>query len=197
MIKTVRFFCCLTFIVLLGVNPGKVFSEEDDLAKIKSLEKKNQELLQENISLFKDAVAKEKENLALKNRLVALSQMSVRQKDEFAKSENSKDAKSSLSAAQIAHYNLGFIYAQKKELDNAIGEYKKILEISPESRDAHFNLGYLYALKGNLESAVREYEEDLNIDPNDKQAHYNLAIIYHKSLKDEEKAQEHYRKFLE
>ncbi len=174
--------------------------------------KKNQSLLEDNVNLFNDLVIQKKQNLQLKNKLdtaynenaklnksiEGLKETLTRircQESELKKSE--AKAKVSFLAKKSAYYNLASIYLKKNLLDKAISEYRKVLEIDARDKDTHFNLGYLYTLKEDFTNAASEYEKVLSLDPDDKQAHYNLAIIYYDNLKNEDKAREHYEKFLQ
>jgi len=101
------------------------------------------------------------------------------------------------SADKNAHYNLGYFYAQKGNVDGAIKEYKAAIQYNPQDKDSHYNLACLYGLKGNFKEAIREFETVLRLDPKDRESYYNLANIYSKNLKDADKAEQYYRKFLE
>lgn len=185
----------IILIFCLMLISGGVFAEVK--------EEKIQSLRRDNVSLFQDIVSKEKEISLLKKKLEVLRKINEQckesHKEEVAgvKNKRIESNKDLLSKKLRAHYNLGFIYAQKKELDKAIQEYKQALTIEPREKDAHFNLGFLYALKEDFVNAVKEYEEVLSIDSHDKEAYYNLAIIYHQNLKDEEKTRQYYQRFLE
>lgn len=48
----------------------------------------------------------------------------------------------------IYHYNKGFLYDQKKDIDNAATSYSKALELDPGYFDAYYNMGALYFNKG-------------------------------------------------
>lgn len=213
MMKKRPVFYLLIFIFCLTGMP-KAFSagQQKGSSKEALLEKRNQSLLEENASLYKDVISREKENFRIKNKLSTLQKENDNLSSQFKnyKEEVLKNQKEEIvlkkaltlpqqspySAKKAAYYHLGSIYAKNKQLDKAIEEYKKILEIEPKDKNAHFNLGYLYNLKEDFSTAVKEYEEVLNIDPLDKQAHYNLAIIFYKNLKNDDEARRHYEEFL-
>ncbi len=48
------------------------------------------------------------------------------------------------SEAERYHYNLGVVYAQNKEYDSAVTEFKTVLGFNPKNALAHFNLGIIY-----------------------------------------------------
>jgi tetratricopeptide (TPR) repeat protein len=99
-----------------------------------------------------------------------------------------KTVKTSPNSA-LAHYNLGFFYAERRMYDLAIAEYKRSLNLAPKDIDVHFsiatffgrvhtNLGVVYFKKGLFDLAMDEFKEALKLNPNDAKAHVNLAIIY-------------------
>lgn len=100
-----------------------------------------------------------------------------------------------ISAEKDTHLNLGVNFAEKEELDKAIAEFRKILDIDPFDKDAHFNLAVIYSKQQDYKMAIREYEDVLRLDPHDKEAYYNLALIYYNNLRNEDKAMEYYDKF--
>ena len=95
-----------------------------------------------------------------------------------------------------AHYNLGLAYARNDMLDEAIAEYKKAIEIKPDSAFAHYNLGFVYNKKGLVDKAIRKYKDAIEINPGFDQAYNDLGIAYR--IKGElDKAIESYSKALE
>jgi len=78
-------------------------------------------------------------------------------------------------AAQIN--NFGTIYANGKQFDNALIEFKKALFYSPINAEFIRNLANIYFEKGMLDSAVKEYKKVLAIKP-DNDIHLRLAEIY-------------------
>jgi len=77
------------------------------------------------------------------------------------------------------HLNLGLEYAEKGMLDEAIAEFKKVIEIYPDDALAHTALGNVYYDKGMLDEAIVEWRKAIEIDPDYALAHYNLAITYY------------------
>src|SRR4029077_3859455 len=88
------------------------------------------------------------------------------------------------------HYSLGVTLFQKGQLDEAVVQYQKALEIDPNYAEAHNNLGAALFQKGQLDEAVVEYQKALEIDPNFVEAHSNLgAALFQKGQRDEGIAQ--------
>jgi hypothetical protein len=61
----------------------------------------------------------------------------------------------------------------------------------------HLALGNRYYEHGQIEQALAEYQKVLDLNALDVNAHLNMGIIYHDILKDNEKAAEHYKIYLE
>lgn len=76
-------------------------------------------------------------------------------------------------AAKI-HNLLGTVYQQQRKFDQATGEFKAALEITPGMRDAVFALGWTYALSGNKEEAKRFLKKFLSV-AGDAPEHYQKA----------------------
>jgi len=76
-------------------------------------------------------------------------------------------AKKRLSAeAERYHYNLGVLYTQNKDYDQAAVEFRTALGYNPKNAQAHYNLGIIYddyfKDKDNAEAHYRAY---LELDP--------------------------------
>lgn len=71
--------------------------------------------------------------------------------------------------------SLGYAYARRGRLDDAIREYREAIRLAPWLADAHNNLGAAHMAQGRVEEAMREYEEALRMDPRLAGAHNNLG----------------------
>jgi len=76
----------------------------------------------------------------------------------------------------VGHYNLGVALDQKGQVDEAMVQYQKALEINPHYADPHFNLGVALAQKGQVDEAMAHFRKVLEINPNYAEAYYNLGI---------------------
>jgi tetratricopeptide (TPR) repeat protein len=71
----------------------------------------------------------------------------------------------------VLHYNLGVVYLQRQEFNEAIGEFQKVLELNPNDAATHYNLGIIYAdYLGNKPKAILHFKKYLALDPKDKDA---------------------------
>src|SRR5271165_317737 len=90
----------------------------------------------------------------------------------------------------LGHCNLGLALFQKGQVDDAIAQYEKAVEIYPNYLAAHYNLGNGFLQKGELDEAVAQFQKAVEIDPNDAAAHINLGnALFQKEQLDEAVAQ--------
>ena len=85
---------------------------------------------------------------------------------EAAKGQRARAAfRQNLEAATLnpadasAHYNLGLIHLQRKELDEARKRFERAVEIDPDEIDAHFQLGRIARTENRLPDAVGHFEQ--------------------------------------
>jgi protein O-mannosyl-transferase len=76
-----------------------------------------------------------------------------------------------------AYNNLGNAFFKKGQIDGAIDQYQKALEINPNYVEARGNLGLALLQKGQMDDAIAEYEEALKIDPTYAEGHDNLGTV--------------------
>jgi tetratricopeptide (TPR) repeat protein len=57
-----------------------------------------------------------------------------------------------------AHYNLGLIYQQRRQYEEALASFTRAIEIDPEEIDAHYQLGRIAREQGRLTDAIRHFE---------------------------------------
>jgi tetratricopeptide (TPR) repeat protein len=74
--------------------------------------------------------------------------------------------------------NMGNIYADEGNLNQAIRKYKKALEICPHFTAAHNSLARAYVKLGKLDKAVWHGERAVQYFPTLAEPHYKLAILY-------------------
>ncbi len=83
----------------------------------------------------------------------------------------------------------GTLYAQ------AIGQYKKAIEILPDNTEALYNLGVCYYATGDKENALKVYEQALKATPEYTNAANNAGVIYFER-KEYEKAENYFQQAL-
>lgn len=62
------------------------------------------------------------------------------------------------SCLQPAYYNLGVVYSEMMQYDNALSCYEKAALERPMYAEAYCNMGVIYKNRGDLESAIACYE---------------------------------------
>jgi len=75
------------------------------------------------------------------------------------------------------HNSRGIELADRGWLDEAIKEFKKAIDLDPDSAHAHDNLATVYAEKKLYREALNEYLTALKLEPDSPTAHYNLACF--------------------
>ena len=73
------------------------------------------------------------------------------------------------------HNARGIELADRGWLDEAISEFRRAIDLDPQSAHAHDNLATVLAEKGDLLEALFEYVEGLKADPDSPTAHHYLA----------------------
>ncbi len=81
----------------------------------------------------------------------------------------------------LAHLNLGTALAGQGDVDAAIAEYPRVIELDPGDTDAHYDLATALANQGNDEEAIAEYRYALRVSPKDAQAYNNFGVVLARS----------------
>jgi tetratricopeptide (TPR) repeat protein len=74
-----------------------------------------------------------------------------------------------------AHLHLADALARKGKNEQALGEYYKALQFSPNLSQVHNNLGSHLKLQGRVEESLAYFENALRLEPNVAQYHSNLG----------------------
>ncbi len=76
----------------------------------------------------------------------------------------------------IAHANLGAALERTHDIDGAMREYQRAIDISPDAQEANNNLGWLLYQRGKKAEAIRHFAHVLDINPKHMRARNNLAL---------------------
>jgi tetratricopeptide (TPR) repeat protein len=68
-----------------------------------------------------------------------------------------------------AHYNLGLIYEQHGQLEEARICFKRAIEIAPDEVDAHYHLGRIAREQADLAEAIKYFDAVVTQDPHHSQ----------------------------
>lgn len=88
-----------------------------------------------------------------------------------------------VAPSDLAHNNLGNVYARQGKKDLALQQFLKAVELNPASYIASYNAGRLYYGKKNYAQAAKLLYKALEIKPDIYQAHQTLADMYLESKK--------------
>ncbi|MDD4980714.1 MAG: tetratricopeptide repeat protein [Candidatus Omnitrophica bacterium] len=77
-----------------------------------------------------------------------------------------------------SHNNLGDVYGQEGNVEGAIREFSKAIELKTDYADGYHNLATTYYRQGNIKEAVKIYKEAVSLNPELFESHFNLGIIY-------------------
>ncbi len=75
-------------------------------------------------------------------------------------------------------FNKGIAYKAKGDIDKAIAEYKRALELAPDYAEAHNNLGNLLKDQKKYDEAIVHFESSIRIFPDNPSTHNNLGTAY-------------------
>lgn len=78
-----------------------------------------------------------------------------------------------------AHFGLGRALEERSEVDKAIGEYKKAIELYPLYYFVYNNLGVVYMKNGEIENAINCFNKAIEIKKDYAQPYGNLGKIYY------------------
>jgi len=83
----------------------------------------------------------------------------------------------SITFAQSAedYRQRAFELSRAKSWDQAIVNYRKVLELEPNDATTHYNLALALKYKGDAPQAVEEFESTLKLKPKWADAHYGLG----------------------
>jgi DNA-directed RNA polymerase subunit alpha len=76
------------------------------------------------------------------------------------------------------HYQLGRLQEAQGEYDQAVQNYKTVLELAPEHHRALFHLAYRHDLSGYESAAIDYYKQAIACAPAYVSALLNLAVLY-------------------
>ena len=78
------------------------------------------------------------------------------------------------------HLKKGVSFIKSKELEKAIDEFKKAIELNPSDGVSYYNLGICYLRLERFQEAVKPLETYVTFHPDKAFAYYNLGYVYTK-----------------
>ena len=79
----------------------------------------------------------------------------------------------------IAYNNRALAYGAQGNLERAIEDYTRAIELEPNSPLAYSNRGGAYQKQGNLERAIEDCTKAIELEPNNDQAYNNRGGAYY------------------
>ncbi len=79
-----------------------------------------------------------------------------------------------------AYFGRGYSYSEQGDLDKAIADYTKAVELSPQYAAAYNNRGVCYGKQGDTGQALANYTKAIEINPKDALYYKNRGKIYQK-----------------
>ena len=79
----------------------------------------------------------------------------------------------------LFYYNRGVLHQQQKQLDLALSDYNKAIQINPNYVKPYNNRGLIYQQDEKLDLALSDYNRAIAIDPELAEAYYNRGIAYY------------------
>jgi tetratricopeptide (TPR) repeat protein len=71
-----------------------------------------------------------------------------------------------------AHYQLGLVYQQRRQIPEAVKRFTRAIEIDPQERDARFQLGRIAREQGRLQEALDHFS--IVVAQDDRHAHHEI-----------------------
>jgi len=75
------------------------------------------------------------------------------------------------------HHNLGDVFVNKGQLEKAMIEYTRELQLNPNSLHTHLNLAKTCEMAGFREKSIEQYRILQRADPNNREAHDALTRL--------------------
>ena len=96
--------------------------------------------------------------------------------DMMSAQRSREEFKQNMEAATLnpadasAHYNLGLIYQQRGQLEEAKASFRRAVEIDPDEMDAHYQLGRIAREEGRLGDAINHFDPVVRRNPEHSQS---------------------------
>jgi len=75
------------------------------------------------------------------------------------------------------HDDLGIARARKGQLEEAIAQFRRSLQLDPDSASTHWHLGAALAARGQSRGAIEQLQRSIDLDPSSPQVHTDLARL--------------------
>ena len=76
-------------------------------------------------------------------------------------------------------FNSGLRQYEEGDLDKALADYNKAIELNPTFADAYLNRGNVYYDQSELDKALTDYNKSIELNPEEPLAYRNRGQVYH------------------
>lgn len=97
---------------------------------------------------------------------------------EKSSAQQENTANAGRSREILSHRTLGLAYLEENKLPEAEGEFKKLIELSPDEALGYANLGIVYMRMGEYKKAEEQLKKAVELNPDDPDIRLNLAKVY-------------------
>ncbi len=81
------------------------------------------------------------------------------------------------AGADRIYFNRGQAEVGMRRMDDAIADFRRSIEISPQYAVVHFELGWALARLNRLDEAMAEFDESIRLDPGFSNAYFGKGLI--------------------
>jgi len=85
-----------------------------------------------------------------------------------------------LDANYLLYYYRGSAFADIENLDEALKDYNKAIELNKEDAYIYICRGYIFSIKGQEEDAIKDYTKAIELDPKETSVYFNRGISFGK-----------------
>ncbi|NQV01839.1 MAG: tetratricopeptide repeat protein, partial [Bacteroidia bacterium] len=106
------------------------------------------------------------------------------------------DVISKYPTVEVAYKNRGIYYGKQDRTEEALRDYKVLVQFNTRDAKIYSNLGNIYALKGDVPEALKAYDKAIGLDTTSPEAYMNRGITHARNrnfepaLRDLRKAEE-------
>ncbi len=76
------------------------------------------------------------------------------------------------------HFRKGFKYQDQGNLEKALEEYQKAVQLNPGYVKVYTNIGTIYLERKDYDQAIQQFKKVIELNYWDRKAHYNLGLAY-------------------
>ncbi|MCZ9886919.1 tetratricopeptide repeat protein [Brachyspira hyodysenteriae] len=98
--------------------------------------------------------------------------------EEEGKNINDEDINNTHNILVDTYYNRGLSYFNLKNYEEAIKDFDKVIELSPEKSNAYYNRGHSKSYLGKYEEGIKDFKKVLEFNEDDAEAIYYIGLGY-------------------